>query len=435
MFLRTQHFQQQDRYVERLVRGRTENLRPHPWGVTSLVLDRALLGTGQFALAEAAGVFPDGTPFAIPGDVDHPPPLALPEDTRNAIVYLTVPARQPGAREFGERDRDDRITRYEAAEFEAADVVAGAETRAPLRVGRLRLRYALETSDRAGYQSIGVARIVEVRPDKSVVLDDGYIAPCLNCACQQPLRSFADEVLGLTHTRAEAVAGRYKQTGDKDVAGIHDFLQLQLLNRHQPVLAHMTADSTQLHPETFYVRLIEIAGELATFASSARRSAQFPPYRHDDLQGTFGPVIAELRNLFSAILEQTAVLIPLQQRPYGIKVAVVNDPNLLAFASFVLAVRAEMPIDRLQAMLPRNIKIGPVEQIAALVNSALPGVEVHVLAVPRQLPFRANTSYFELDRTGPFWKQLQRPGGTGGLALHIGGDFPDLELELWAIKG
>ena len=64
MFLRTQHFQQQDRYVERLLRGRTENLRPHPWGLSKQAIDRSLLTTGRFALAEASGVFPDGTLLA-----------------------------------------------------------------------------------------------------------------------------------------------------------------------------------------------------------------------------------------------------------------------------------------------------------------------------------------------------------------------------------
>jgi type VI secretion system protein ImpJ len=436
MFLRTHHFQQQDRYVERLVRGRTENLRPHPWGMSSVTIDRGLLGTGFFALAEGAGVFSDGTPFAIPDTADHPPPLELPENTRNAVVYLVLPARQPGAREFGERGREDTITRYEAAEFEAADAVAGAETRAQLRIGKLRLRYALETSDRSGYLSIGLARIVEVRSDKSVVLDDGFIAPCLNCYCQQPLRSFVEELVGLVHTRGEALAERLVHPGSKGVADFADFVLLQAVNRYQPLLAHFATDSGQLHPEAFYGKAVELAGELATFAAQSKRAAQFPPYQHDDLQRTFAPVIANLRELLSAILETSAVMIPLQQRAYGIRVAIVADRELLAFAAFVLAVRGDIPADRLQRTFPAHVKIGPVEQIAALVNSALPGVPVRYLAVtPRQLPFKAATSYFELDRTGPFWRQLQRPGGSGGLAIHVGAELPELELELWAIKG
>ena len=35
--------------------------------------------------------------------------------------------------------------------------------------------------------------------------------------------------------------------------------------------------------------------------------------------------------------------IPLQPRPYGIRVALMQDRNLIAFASFVLAARADLP--------------------------------------------------------------------------------------------
>ena len=50
MFLRAQHFQQQDRWLESLVRGAFRPLRPHPWGITELTLDRDLLATGRFAV-------------------------------------------------------------------------------------------------------------------------------------------------------------------------------------------------------------------------------------------------------------------------------------------------------------------------------------------------------------------------------------------------
>jgi type VI secretion system protein ImpJ len=409
MFLRTQHFQQQDRYVERLLRGRTENLRPHPWGLSKQAIDRSLLTTGRFALAEASGVFPDGTPFSMPDDADHPPPLEIPGNTHNSIVYLTLPIRQPGAREFSDKGPGAAITRYEASEYESSDAVSGSESRAQLRVGRLRLRYALE--------------------------DDNYISSCLNCECQPPLRGFTEELEGLLHARGEALAARLVQPGERGVADFADFVLLQVVNRYEPLLAHFSADAGQLHPETFYSRLLEIAGEIATFASRTKRATQFPPYRHDDLEHSFAPVIADLRQLLSAVLEQTAVPIPLQQRPYGIRVAVIQDRDLIAFASFVLAARGQTSAPNLERTFPQHVKIGPVEQIAQLVNSALPGVPVRALpVVPRQLPYKASTSYFELDRTSPFWKELQRPGGTGGLAIHVGRELPEIELELWAIK-
>lgn len=50
---------------------------------------------------------------------------------------------------------------------------------------------------------------------------------------------------------------------------------------------------------------------------------------------------------------------------------------------------------------------------------------------PRHLPFHAGFSYFELDRHDPAWQSLHSASGFG---LHIAGDFPELELQLWAIR-
>ena len=74
MFLRTQHFQQQDRWVEALVQGRAGMLRPYPWGLTAFAIDRALLATGwaiyaasYFLFAEARTAVPTLAVFALYG--------------------------------------------------------------------------------------------------------------------------------------------------------------------------------------------------------------------------------------------------------------------------------------------------------------------------------------------------------------------------------
>jgi type VI secretion system protein ImpJ len=78
------------------------------------------------------------------------------------------------------------------------------------------------------------------------------------------------------------------------------------------------------------------------------------------------------------------------------------------------------------------VKIGPVEKLRDLVNLHLPGVGLRPLPVaPRQLPYNAGYNYFELDTTHDLWKQLDRSGGMG---MHIAGEFPDLKLEFWAIR-
>ncbi|CAM5370665.1 hypothetical protein MAUB1S_06349 [Mycolicibacterium aubagnense] len=132
------------------------------------------------------------------------------------------------------------------------------------------------------------------------------------------------------------------------------------------------------------------------------------------------------------MLERSAIEIPLEERRHGVRVGLISDRGLLTGSGFVLAVRSDLPQEALRSSLPRQIKIGPVERIAELVNVALPGIAINPLPVaPRQLPYRPGTTYFELDKDGPLWKQLTT---TGGIALHIAGEFPSIEIELWAIK-
>ena len=68
LFLRPQHFQQHDRYLERYLQVRSDALRSHGWGFSELRLDRDLLRLGKVAINSAQGVFPDGTPFSMPDD-------------------------------------------------------------------------------------------------------------------------------------------------------------------------------------------------------------------------------------------------------------------------------------------------------------------------------------------------------------------------------
>jgi type VI secretion system protein ImpJ len=142
--------------------------------------------------------------------------------------------------------------------------------------------------------------------------------------------------------------------------------------------------------------------------------------------------MASLRAYLSMVIEQNAIAIPLKEHKYGIRVAVLTDRTLLDSAAFVLAANADMAGDLLRRRFPSQIKIGPVEKIRQLVNLQLPGIVLRPLPVaPRQIPYHAGFTYFELDKTGAMWKELTT---SGGFAFFVGAEFPGLKLEFWAIK-
>lgn len=439
LLLQQQHMQQQDRYLHHLVDSRCALFGRYAWGFSRLVIDDAQLALGKLALRGCEGLMPDGTPFSLPGEGDLPVPLDVPESARGATVVLALALARPGvpAADEGEDGFDGApetslYARYRRAEYDADDDHARDGGSARVEVARLRMRLALAGEIGDAFSTIGVARILERRPDHRLVLDDAYIPPCVRYRVASPLAAIVDELVGLLRQRAQMLSVRLAQPGIGAVAELADFLMLQLVNRYEPILTHW-AQADGLHPETLYCTLLQLAGELSglTHGTGGPR-ASYGPYRHDALDVSFAPVIERIREALSYAMSPQAIAIGLEARPFGLYVARVADASLFATAGFVLTARAEMAVDALAAALPAQLKVGPLEKIDDLVNLQIPGIGLRLLpTAPRQLPFHAQRCYFSFDSTDALWPQL---ASSGALAMHVAGAFPGLELQLWAIR-
>lgn len=432
LFLQPHHFQQADRYTEALVSGLARRIRAYGWGVTELEIDDEVLKVGQFALKSVSGLTHDGTVFRVPVTDDHPPALEVPQTVKDCVVYLTVPQRRQGAAEVDMSGAEMSASRLRPSELEVTDTMGRQKKPAVLGVGKLRLQFALAVDDLADKLAIPIARIIEVRPDNEIVLDQAFIPSCLDIRAARPLEGFVREVEGLLDHRMKALAGRLAESGSaRGVAEVQDFMLLAVVNRALPVVRHLSTIEN-LHPEDLYRFCLGLAGELSVFMSDDKSVPHFPAYRHDDLAPTFAPVIRSLRQYLSSVLEQTAIPIKLEARKYGISVGLIADRKLIGNAGFVLAVTADVPAENVRRHFAGQSKIGPVEEIRQLVNSALPGITLRPLPVaPRQIPYHAGVVYFELDSDNPYWGKMTT---SGGIAVHVSGQYPGLKLELWAIR-
>ncbi|WED22940.1 type VI secretion system baseplate subunit TssK [Vibrio sp. JC009] len=432
MFLRPQHFQQHDRHLEQLLESRCAPMRPYSWGISELSITQDLLAQEKLAIESCSGILPDGTPFNIGGEDQPPKVLTVPDNTRDTIVYLCLPARRKGQIEADANEKPQILARYLPREQDVSDSNHGSNSEAAILTGELCLHLMLEPEDRSAFVEMPLCRIIEKKADKTVVLDKDFIPPCLDCSAVPKVHGYLVELQGMLKHRAEAIAGRVTESGRGGAAEIADFMMLQAVNRLEPLFTHLTL-ARGVHPEEFFRIGIQMAGELATFARRNKRPEAMPEYLHNDLKTTFDGLMSSLRQSLSMVLEQNAIPVEIQARKYGIYVAVLGDHTLLGSANFVLAVNAQVSAETLRSHFPTQVKIGPVEQIRQLVNLQLPGIAIRPLPVaPRQIPYHAGFNYFELDRNSELWKQLST---SGGFAFHAGGDFPGLELEFWAIKG
>lgn len=434
MFVRPQHFQHQNRYLEDLLDARTRGLRPYPWGVMALEIDTAHLPLGKVALRRCDAVLPDGTVVTVSGAARELAALEIPATTANARVVLAVPRRREDGVEVGDATGTRFPRRFSRLDRQVLDTTAKTETEATATIatGVLNLSLMLETEADGDSVVLPVARVREVAANGAVLLDDDFIPPLLDAMGHPAARRLVDEVSGLVRMQQETLAGRIEAPGaGAAVSGISDFLTLQLANRYAPLLTHLR-QSSPVHPEELYRTLLQMAGELATFTEQ-RRPTTAPTYDHDDLTGVLGEVVRRIRDALSTAGEEPAVQLPLQARRYGVYVSPIADRSLIASARFVLAVAADLAPETLRNSFPRQVKIGPVEDIRELVNVQLPGIPLQPMpAVPRQVPYHAGTTYFELDQRAELWSKMH---GSAAFGLHVSGEYPGLQMAFWAIRG
>lgn len=431
MFLNPQHFQQQDRYFESYLNGRCTLFGESAWGIKEFELDQQLLKLGKVSVQRAKGVFPDGTPFNFPENDDPPPVLELSDSVKNCVLYLALPVRRYGAVEVLPEESVQGLARYYSVEQSVRDVTIEGGDSQKLDIGKLRIKILKETDDLSGFVCVGMVRVKEVKQETDIRLDEAYIPSVIDCKSAPRLSAFLAELHGLLRHRAEAIAGRLADARRGGTAEIADYLLLQVINRFEPLVKHYIRIDG-LHPLALFQQMIQLTGELATFVASNRRPPELSAYLHSDLDKTYTPIMLTLRKFLSMVYEQTAIAMELEEKRYGVRVAAISDRTLLNTAFFVLAVRADVTDEVVRNRFPEQIKIGPVERIRQLVNAALPGITLKPLPVaPRQIPYRSGYTYFELDQQNQYWKEMSR---SGGFAMHVGGEFPGLELEFWAIR-
>ena len=430
MFLRPQHFQAQERYFDSHIRARVDGVQPYAWGFTSIAVDEDLASLGKFGVSRASGVLPDGTSFSIPDELPPPPPLDVPADARDAIVFLTLPAAQPGAIEFREAEAAVHEARFAVSESDVKDAFAEDGASEPIEFGLPNLQFGVTRDQTYGRITLGIVRVREVS-NKRLVFDDRYIPPTLDIAAATRLAGGLKDIIGRVEQRSEELALRAVEATEGGAETFASFLLLQALNRWLPTLKHQASLPT-VHPERLYEALSAMAGELATLIRPDRRAPPFAAYDHENPQLCFEPVFDLLQSMLAAVFERSAVQLPLEEKGPGAYVCTITDHNLFKTGYFYLAVTAAVPAEEIRGMFPSVAKIAAVQKMKQIVESALPGVPLrHVPTPPPQIHVLPGFVYFELDRSVRYWRDFATAPGLG---LHVAGDWPELRLELWCVK-
>ena len=431
VFLSPQHLQAQDRFVEDSLRFIVDAASFRSWGLLSLDLDHTALREGRFAVASAAGIFPDGLLFDLTQADEAPQARLLDEcfegDRNTCVFYLAVPQKRPGGVNIALEKNTGSSARYRS-ELQMLRDENNAGIEKPVALARKNIRIVPEGENLEGFVTLPLARVLRADAGQ-YSLDDEFLSPVLTTHANPRLAAMVRGLLEVLMARSVKLSGVRRQRNlslaEFSVSDIASFWLLYTINTHLPVLQHLHRQ-TGAHPEQLYRQLLELAGALTTFSREIHPSG-LPPYNHEHPGSCFYPLERILLELLDTVIPNRFIALPLRQTGESVFATEVEGERLDE-SRWYLAVAADIPAAELMTRTPALVKAGSATHLDTLIRQALPGLNMtHLPSPPQEIPIKLNYEYFSLDRAGAAWEAIKR---ARNFAVYVPGEIRNPRLEL-----
>jgi type VI secretion system protein ImpJ len=435
VFLRPQHFQQQELFQEAQLNRCLGSAHAHPWGVAAVELDRDALPGGLLSVSRLELGFQDGAWYEAPGKEPLPAARTLNDIAglgAETLVYACLPLLDAfGGNCAGLGEPTGRPVRFRMERVQVADLYTDA-LESEVSVLRLQVRLMLEPENRDGHVAMPIARLAR-NSAGAWAPDESYVAPVAAIRGAPPVLALLKRLLDILGVKSRALAAAHRERarsvmeyGTSDIAS---FWLLHTVNRSFPLLNHLL-EHPQAHPEAVYQALAQLAGELLTFSSS-QTLADIPPYRHEQLTATFQQLDTLLRGLLDTVISSRYVVIPLQDLKPSLHLGRLDSDRLAEGHDFYLSVAGDCPAAELLEAVPLKFKVGSPDDVDKILNSALPGVGLQPVArTPVAVPVRIGNHYFALEPSGPIFERMLK---SRSICIYVPHSLPPLKLELIAV--
>ena len=432
MFLGPHHFQQHDRFLLNALSGINCGSLPYPYGLISLEIDEAGLAEGKLSLLECRGVFADGTPFSLPKDAALPEPVNITVDDIGKIVSIGIPFESQTQKDVSETRDQQSFSRYLLQDQKVLDrQTPDSDTEEPVFTAELWVRLLFEGADESAFHTVPVAKIKDRKEDGTVIIEANHFPCALALGASIGLFRQCREIETLLTQRAIDLSSKVGRPDSGDSSQLTQFFILQIINRAKPLIKHLLTTSG-MHPEVIFRELVQVAGDLSTFCNASRLSPDLPDYNHRDQYSSFSPVIQNIRESLNFAVDQKVAQFPVEHIKGGIFTCSIPDTNLFNSARFLIAVSARMQSDNLLGQFSQQTTIASKDKLRDFVTTHTTGVALMPLAqVPNNIPMYDNFVYFEMERGTSMWAEI---AVTGIIAMHVSGNFPDIQLQLWTIN-
>jgi type VI secretion system protein ImpJ len=438
LFLRPQHFQQQDRYHEHRLHQSVQALHPYAWGVNQLQLDRDALSNNSLRLLELSLRFQDGEFYDAPGADDLPDAVdlsQLPQSQSSVTYYAALPAFKPFGGNFGDANNGtgagSSAVRYLQSNQDTPDLYTHA---APAQLSYLKktLRLVPEFEPRDSYTHFPLLRLRRAATG-GFELDAAFVPPSLSLRSAPLLFLQLRRLLDALQAKVNALYGHHREPS-KHVIEFRsgDMSSFWLLHTASSAYASLTHyfQHPALHPERLYEQLLGLAGALMTFSKSWTLS-DLPPYQHADPGPAFATLHQIIRELLDTVISSRYFAIALREARPSYHHGMLDSGKIDDKTTFYIAVSAAMPASELMDVVPVRFKVGAPDDVDKFVLSAMPGVRLqHAPQVPAAVPVRPDAVYFAIEAKGQMYERMLQ---AQSISIYVPGGINDLKLELVAV--
>ena len=434
LFLRPQHFQQQDHYHEHRLHESVKVLHPYMWGVSHLQIDRDALNNNTLRILELSVMFQDGEIYNAPGADDLPEALdlsTLPQSQQSLTFHAALPSFKHFGGNFAPQGQPNNAARYSQANLETPDLYTQA-ARAELTYLTKTVRLVSEFEPRDSYVNFPLLRLRRLSTG-GFETDPAFVPPSLSIRGAPILFLQLRRLIDALQAKVNALYGHHREPSKNVIefrsGDMSSFWLLHTASSAYASLSHYF-NHPGLHPERLYEQLLGLAGALLTY-SKTHSLADLPAYQHDDPGPSFAKLHLIIRDLLDTVISSKYFSIALTEIKPSYHHGKLDSGKIDDKTVFYLAVSADMPALELVDVVPLRFKIGAPDDVEKFVLSAMPGVRLsHAPQVPAAVPVRPDTYYFALESKGQMYERMMQ---AQSISIYVPSGMRDLKLELVAV--
>ena len=434
LFLRPQHFQQQDQYHEHRLHESVKALHPYMWGVSHVQIDRDALSNNTLRILELSLIFQDGEIYNAPGNDELPEALDLShllQSQQSVTFYAALPSFKHFGGNFAPNGQPSNAARFAQANFDTPDLYTQA-VNAELTFLKKSLRLVSESEPRDSYVSFPLLRLRRLSTG-GFEPDPAFVPPSLSIRSAPILFLQLRRLIDALQAKVGALCGHHREPS-KHVVELRsgDMSSFWLLHTASSAFASLTHyfHHPALHPERLYEQLLGLAGALMTF-SKTHALTDLPPYQHGDPGPAFAKLHGIIRDLLDTVISSRYFSIALSETKPSYYHGMLDSGKIDDKTAFYLAVSADLPALELVEVVPLRFKVGAPDDVEKFVLSAMPGVRLqHSPQVPAALPVRPDTYYFTIEAKGKMYERMLQ---AQSVSIYVPSGMSELKLELVAV--